>query len=297
MPPSPAPTFSATEALGNIGGTIEDMAEETFSSAKNVVEDFGESAGKFGSHIVDEGKEFAHSAADAFEADGGGKKILPWILIAAALALVWGLLKSCSAPETPTPVVTTLPTTPPPAGSVVTAPPQPAITAPSTSEPPKTEAPAADIASNFFEKTLSTGYAIKAAKEGLESKLVGFIEGNEAISKDLWFNMDGILFDTNKATIKAESKAQINHVAEILKAYPEVKIKIGGYTDNTGKADANIRLSGSRANAVKKALVSKGIKANRLDAEGYGSEHPVASNDTAEGRQKNRRIDVRVTKK
>ena len=109
--------------------------------------------------------------------------------------------------------------------------------------------------------------------------------------------MDGIIFDTNKATIKAESNGQINHIAEILKAFPKVKIKIGGYTDNTGKANANKKLSNNRAIAVKKAIVSKDIKADRMDAEGYGSEHPVATNDTEEGRQQNRRIDVRVTEK
>ena len=109
--------------------------------------------------------------------------------------------------------------------------------------------------------------------------------------------MDGIQFDTNKATIRAESNAQIEHIAEVLKAYPTVKIKIGGYTDNTGKANANKKLSNNRAIAVKKAIVKLGIKADRMDAEGYGSEHPVASNDAEEGRQQNRRIDVRVTEK
>jgi OmpA-OmpF porin, OOP family len=298
-------TATITETFDNIGDKIEDMAEETLSSAKNMAQGFGESASQFGSHIVDEGKGFAHSAADAFEEGAGeGRKFLPWILLAAALALAWGLLKSCSVPDTApdttvssttTPAVTEPPTTtPPPAGQVAALPVQPV---PTTPEPAKAEVPVVDNASDFFEKTLSTGYAIKAAKDGFESKLVGFIEGNEAINKDLWFNMDGIIFDTNKASVKAESNTQINHIAEILKAYPNVKIKIGGYTDNTGKANANKKLSNNRANAVKKALVTQGIKADRLDAEGYGSEHPVASNHTAEGRQQNRRIDVRVTEK
>ena len=288
---------SATETLVNLDDTIEDVAEETLSSAKHIAEEFSESATQFGSHIVEESKEFAHSAADAIEeGTGGGSKILPWLLIAAALALVWGLLKSCSAPETPptatAPSVTAPPvTTPPPAEPVVAAP-QPA---PATPEPAKVEAPATD--SNFFEKTLASGYAIKSAKDGFVSKLMGYIEGNEPINDDLWFTMDGITFDTNKATIKAESAAQISDIAEILKAFPKVKIKIGGYTDNTGKANANKKLSDNRANAVKKALVSKDIKGDRIDGEGYGSDHPVASNDTAEGRQQNRRIDVRVTEK
>jgi OmpA-OmpF porin, OOP family len=294
-------TASVTATLSNIGNTIEDAAEDALSDAKNLAEDIGGTASQFGSHIVEESKDFAHSAAEVFEEGAGeGRKFLPWILIAAALALAWGLLKSCSIPETTTetaaPSVTAPPTTtPPPAKPIAVAPsvtPEP-IAPPA--EPAKVEVPATD--SNFYEKTLSTGYAIKAAKDGLEGKLIGFIESNEAINKDLWFTMDGIQFDTNKATIRSESDAQISHIAEVLKAYPKVKIKIGGYTDNTGNANANKKLSNNRANAVKKAIVSKGITAERMDAEGYGSDHPVATNDTPEGQQQNRRIDVRVTEK
>lgn len=288
-----------TTSFADTFDKIEDMAEETLSSAKHIAEDIGESASKLGSHIVGEGKEFAHRAADTLEENSaGGSKFLPWILLAAALVLAWGLLKSCSTPATDPATITeptvSAPTPPPPAEPVVAAPPAP--TPPAAVEVPAAEK-AIETTSNFFEKTLSTGYAIKAAKDGFESKLVGFIENNEAISKDLWFTMDGITFDTNKASIKAESNGQISHVAEVLKAFPKVKIKIGGYTDNTGKANANKKLSNNRAAAVKEALVAQGVEADRLDAEGYGSEHPVASNDTPEGRQQNRRIDVRVTEK
>jgi OmpA-OmpF porin, OOP family len=279
---------------------VEDMVEKTVSSAKNMAEEVGESASQFGSHIVEESKEFVHSAADAFEESaGGGRNILPWILLVAALALAWGLLKSCSVP--PTTPDATAPTIPP-AAVVVPASPVPVVPATEvtvTPEPTKVEAPTVEKADDkaSFEKSLSTGFVIKSGKDGFESKLVAFIEGNEAISKDLWFTMDGITFDTNKATIKAESNAQINDIAEILKAYPKVKIKIGGYTDSDGEASANQKLSNSRANAVKEVLVSKGTSVDRIAAEGYGSEHPVASNDTEEGRQKNRRIDVLVTEK
>lgn len=292
-------TEALTNTFDDIGDKIEHVAEETFASAKHVVENVSESASQFGSHIVEESKEFAHSTTEAFEEDSsGGKKILPWILLAAALALAWGLLKSCSVPATD-PVATapevTAPVATPPAAPVI-ATPAPTPPAPTPVEAPVVEK-AADAVSDFYEKTLSTGYAIKAAKDGLESKLVSFIEGSEAISKDLWFNMNGITFDTNKASIKKESDAQLNHIAEVLKAFPKVNIKIGGYTDNTGKANANKKLSNSRAIAVKKAIIAKGVKADRMDAEGYGSDHPVASNDSEEGRQQNRRIDVRVTEK
>ena len=74
-------------------------------------------------------------------------------------------------------------------------------------------------------------------------------------------------------------------------------IKLGGYTDNTGNADSNLKLSTQRANAAQAALVADGIEAPRVAAEGYGQEHPIATNDTPEGKAQNRRIDLRVTKK
>ncbi len=288
----------ASDTFSHFGDKLEDMAEETLSSAKEMAEDFGDSASKFGSHVAEEGKEFAHSAGAMLdEAEESGSKFLPWLLILAALALLWGLLKSCSsqepvekveAPKTP-------PTTSAPAEPVVATPPTPAP----APEPAKVEpAPAPEpAASTDYEKTLSTGYALKAAKDGFVSKLVTYVESADPINKDLWFTMDGIQFDTAKASIRAESAAQVEHIAEVLKAYPKVKIKIGGYTDNTGKAAANVKLSKNRADAVKNAIVAKDVTADRIDAEGYGSEHPVASNDTPEGRQQNRRIDVRVTEK
>jgi outer membrane protein OmpA-like peptidoglycan-associated protein len=74
-------------------------------------------------------------------------------------------------------------------------------------------------------------------------------------------------------------------------------LKIGGYTDNAGDDAANLALSTDRARAVMGELINMGVAANRLEAEGYGEAHPVASNDTEEGRQQNRRVSVRVTKK
>jgi K(+)-stimulated pyrophosphate-energized sodium pump len=105
------------------------------------------------------------------------------------------------------------------------------------------------------------------------------------------------LFETGKATLKPESQEQLKNVSEILKAFPAVNIKLGGYTDNTGDANANLKLSGDRAKAVEGELVGMGIATERIDSEGYGDQYPVADNTTEEGRAKNRRISIRVTKK
>ena len=94
-----------------------------------------------------------------------------------------------------------------------------------------------------------------------------------------------------------KSNDQLTNIAEILKAFPKAKLKIGGYTDNVGDAAANLKLSAERAANVKAALVAMGIGAERLESEGYGQDHPVADNAADEGRAQNRRIAVRVTEK
>ncbi len=158
---------------------------------------------------------------------------------------------------------------------------------------------AAETVTGFFKRTLSTGFELLNASEtGIESQLITFVEDKNAqVAKDLWFNFDRLLFDTGKATLQAGSQEQLTNIAEILKAFPAVKAKVGGYTDNVGDAKSNLKLSSDRAYNVMNELVKLGVAKERLTAEGYGDAHPVASNDTEEGRQQNRRIAMRVTEK
>jgi len=103
----------------------------------------------------------------------------------------------------------------------------------------------------------------------------------------------GINFDTGKSTIKPESAQAIGEIAKLLKADPGLKIHVVGHTDNVGDVDGNIKLSRDRAGAVLQALVrDHGIAAARLRAYGCGQFAPVASNDTEEGRAKNRRVEL-----
>ena len=76
-----------------------------------------------------------------------------------------------------------------------------------------------------------------------------------------------------------------------------MSVKVGGYTDNVGDPAANLKLSQERAQNTMNALAALGVEKVRIEAEGYGEQHPVADNSTDEGRQRNRRIDIRVTKK
>jgi len=157
------------------------------------------------------------------------------------------------------------------------------------------------VSSNIvgYAKTLSSGFALKGAgANGIERQLLEFIEGDKPVDKTTWFNFDRLTFETGSAKLDmVKSTEQLTNIYEILKAHPKLKLKIGGYTDNTGKEADNMKLSQARADATKAALVTMGADAKRLEAEGYGSQHAVASNDTEEGRAQNRRIAVRVMEK
>jgi len=103
-----------------------------------------------------------------------------------------------------------------------------------------------------------------------------------------------IFFDTGKSTIKPESNAELARLIKLLKDVPSLKIELSGHTDNTGSASGNQKLSQARADAVVKYLTSKGISSGRLTAKGYGDSKPIASNNTNDGRQKNRRTEFEI---
>jgi len=148
------------------------------------------------------------------------------------------------------------------------------------------------------ERTLAGDVKLSAPERGVEGKLVDFIvDPAVGVDNEAWFNFDRILFDTGSASLRSESNEQMGNLATILKAYPSVQLKIGGYTDNTGDPAANQKVSAERAAAVAAAIVAQGIDASRISSEGYGDQHAVADNETEEGRQKNRRVAARVTVK
>lgn len=115
------------------------------------------------------------------------------------------------------------------------------------------------------------------------------------LNPDQWFTIENLYFENGSSDLKAGADAQLLNLAEIMNAYPDLKIKIGGYTDNTGNEESNQSLSNLRAQTAKLKLLEMGIAADRMEAEGYGSQHPVCvANDTDECKARNRRIDIRV---
>ncbi len=151
---------------------------------------------------------------------------------------------------------------------------------------------------NFVDRTLPGNVKLSVPQLGVESRLLVFIQDpSKQVDNLTWFDFDRLTFDTDSAQLRPESQEQLRNIAAILKAYPNVYIKIGGYTDNTGDPRHNLKLSQDRADRVVDELISLGVEPFRLDSEGYGDQHPVADNSTEAGRAKNRRISIRVTQK
>jgi outer membrane protein OmpA-like peptidoglycan-associated protein len=147
-------------------------------------------------------------------------------------------------------------------------------------------------------RKLRDGIALSIPERGIESKLIAFIEDHtRPVSDTAWFNFDRLSFAKDSATILPESQEQLNNIAAVLEAYPDVNVKVGGYADNVGGAAANLQLSQRRADAVRQALIDRKVAASRIQSEGYGETHPLAPNSTEAGRALNRRIALRVTKK
>jgi outer membrane protein OmpA-like peptidoglycan-associated protein len=113
--------------------------------------------------------------------------------------------------------------------------------------------------------------------------------------RGLVVNMGDVLFATGKADLDTDAKIALAKLSGIVLNYPTLKLAIGGYTDSTGTADFNMKLSQARADSVLDYLVTQGLDSSVLSAQGYGMDSPVADNSTAQGRQKNRRVEIVVS--
>lgn len=122
----------------------------------------------------------------------------------------------------------------------------------------------------------------------------GCPEIEQHMIEDINKSARSILFDVNSDNIKSTSNIALDRIADILNANTEIKLDIEGHTDNTGSVRHNQILSGKRALAIKVYLVKKGVAPERLTASGFGSEHPIADNNTEAGRAKNRRVAFKV---
>jgi len=149
------------------------------------------------------------------------------------------------------------------------------------------------------------GTALKGFAGGMEERMINFLKSdgyknaeNDAVLKDTWYDFDNVNFKMGSSTeLEAGSQVQLDNLLAILKAYPDAKIKIGGYTDKTGNEADNVKLSDARAEFIKKWLSDNGVSAQVLDAEGYGSKYAtVPAEATDAERAVDRKMAVRFAK-
>jgi|SwirhirootsSR2_FD_contig_31_14062599_length_2080_multi_4_in_0_out_0_1 OmpA-OmpF porin, OOP family len=150
---------------------------------------------------------------------------------------------------------------------------------------------------DFTKRKLPGNIYLNVPANGVESRLLAVIDGSNTVSHTSWLDFDRLLFDSGSSKLRAGSSEQLNNIAAILKAYPNVRLKLAGFTDNVGSAPQNRELSHARAESVKAELVSRGIAPDRLTTEGYGEQAASADNSTAEGRARNRRVSLLVAQR
>jgi outer membrane protein OmpA-like peptidoglycan-associated protein len=202
------------------------------------------------------------------------RNLLPVLLAAAAgiILLLW-LMKGCGAKkeETVAPVV----------------------------EDTTVKKEVVTVVKEALKVKLPNGVELDAYKGGIEDLLVAFLNDPAATpGKDNWFDFNDLNFKFGTAEIVPESRKEVDNIVQILKAFPNAKIKVGGYTDKVGDEAANKKLSGERATAVAAALKDAGVGAQVEGAEGYGSEFAKYPADAPEvDRIKDRRVSVSVRAK
>lgn len=162
---------------------------------------------------------------------------------------------------------------------------------------------ATDTTENFVGQMLEEGpqYTIFIAQMGYDTIRMALTNIGDTmniamspVKKGEVFIVRNLHFATNKTRILATSEGALNDLYAYMARNPKVRIRIIGHTDNVGKAAANQKLSEGRANAVMKELVERGIANDRIEAEGRGMKQPIDTNDTEEGRQNNRRVEIEI---
>ena len=144
---------------------------------------------------------------------------------------------------------------------------------------------------------LPNGQVLSLPEGSFNYSLAQFLANGSSSELPKVFVFDHLNFETGTTQLTAESQPTVKDLIVILTAYPASEVMLVGHTDNTGDPAANLKLSQDRANAIRDALASGGVAAARMNTAGYGQDKPIASNDTEEGRAKNRRTELVVTKK
>ncbi|MBO9618226.1 MAG: DUF937 domain-containing protein [Niabella sp.] len=272
--------------LGSLGGILglSSISEGLHKTVSNVTETATST--------------YNYAGETAQKAGGGAKWLLPLLLIAAAVLLLWYFLgKGCN--NTPAPTTDSTATTG--ADSTATAPPPAPASAATTGTYDSTSGNYIYDVGAEKEIKLADGTVLKVGGNSTEAKLYDFLTNGTVDTVDKtrgWITLDRVYFETSKAVLTPASQQQLKNIAAILKNFPQAHVKFGGYTDNTGSAEVNKKLSAERAKAAASEIVKLGSPAANITSDGYGPDHPIcAANDTPECKAQNRRVDLRVTAK
>jgi len=221
--------------------------------------------------------------------EGGGsiwKWLLPLLLLIAAAYFIW---KQCEKKKTTTTLTTTDSTT---------------VTSDSTATITPSDTTVTTV-TKVDENIDLNGTSLKGYKGGMEDQMIAFLKAdgyknaaNDEALKDKWYDFDHVNFKIGSADqLEAGSEGQLQNLVTILKAFPEAKIKIGGYTDKTGDEAKNLKLSADRANFIKSWLGKQGVGAQVIAADGYGSKFAtVDASASNEARAVDRKMAVRFAK-
>ncbi|MGE8554478.1 MAG: DUF937 domain-containing protein [Chryseobacterium jejuense] len=268
------------------------QAKETVSSVTSTAKDnIAEGVATARENVNEGAREIREQFENNNNNKGGGsiwKWLLPLLLLIAAGYFLW---KQCEKKQTTTTMTSTSDST---GTSVDTA-------ATSTSTPATTATPAAKTDENID----LNGVMLKGYKGGMEDQMISFLKSegyknaaDDAVLKDKWYDFDHVNFKIGSSTeLEAGSQGQLENLVAILKAFPDSKIKIGGYTDKTGNEASNVKLSQSRADFIKAALAKAGVGAQVLGAEGYGSKFAKVDAKASDAeRAADRKMSVRFAK-
>jgi outer membrane protein OmpA-like peptidoglycan-associated protein len=154
---------------------------------------------------------------------------------------------------------------------------------------------ATGVASRLAGEAGSSGESLKQPSNEVASRLLGTMSGLDTNGRPIWVNLDRLKFASGSSTLPADANPQLDQIAAILKAHPDLHLKVAGFTDNVESAPDNLRLSQLRAESVKSALVARAIAPDRIAAQGFGDQDALADNTTMAGRAANRRVSVRVS--
>lgn len=264
------------------------QAKETVSSVTSTAKDnIAEGVATARENVSEGAREIREQFNNNNNNQGGGsiwKWLLPLLLLIAAAYFLW---KQCEKKQTTTTTTTT-------SDSAATS-----STADTTAMMPSPATAKTD------EDIDLNGVMLKGYKGGMEDQMISFLKSggykdaaDDSALKDKWYDFDHVNFKIGSSTeLEAGSQGQLDNLVAILKAFPDAKIKVGGYTDKTGNEANNVKLSKARAEFIKAALAKAGVGAQVIAADGYGSQFAKVDAKASDAeRAADRKMSIRFAK-